>query len=76
LPDAYGHAWVLDGEWDPYYHINWGWNGALDGYFPKGLMDTTQRQLADDIIDSHTQNIPSGAYYWFSWNYRMVTYSL
>jgi hypothetical protein len=76
LPDAHGHAWVLDGEWDPYYHINWGWNGALDGYFPKGLMDTTQRQLADDIIDSHTQNIPSGAYYWFSWNYRMVTYSL
>lgn len=29
-----GHAFVCDGyDGDGYFHINWGWNGAWDGYF-------------------------------------------
>lgn len=29
-----GHAFVLDGYTDAnYFHFNWGWNGAYDGYF-------------------------------------------
>ncbi len=29
-----GHAFVLDGYNDSnYFHFNWGWNGAYDGYF-------------------------------------------
>jgi PKD repeat protein len=33
-PNGYGgHAWVIDGYQGQYYHINWGWDGALNGYF-------------------------------------------
>ena len=29
-----GHFWVLDGYQEPgYFHMNWGWNGAGNGYF-------------------------------------------
>ena len=29
-----GHAFVLDGfDTDGYFHVNWGWGGAYDGYF-------------------------------------------
>lgn len=28
-----GHAFVIDGYLDGYYHFNWGWNGDYDGYF-------------------------------------------
>ena len=29
-----GHAFVFDGfDNDGYYHVNWGWGGAYDGYF-------------------------------------------
>ena len=32
-----GHAFVLDGyNYDGYFHINWGWSGYYDGYFPIG----------------------------------------
>ena len=28
-----GHAFVVDGYADGYFHINWGWSGQYDGYF-------------------------------------------
>lgn len=29
-----GHAWVMDGyQGTDYFHMNWGWGGAFDGYF-------------------------------------------
>lgn len=28
-----GHAFVIDGLKDDLYHINWGWDGALNGYY-------------------------------------------
>lgn len=31
--DDGAHAFVCDGYKDGYYHINWGWSGALDGYY-------------------------------------------
>lgn len=30
---AGGHAFVLDGYADGYFHVNWGWTGDADGYF-------------------------------------------
>jgi len=27
------HAWVIDGYHDGLFHMNWGWNGDLDGYY-------------------------------------------
>lgn len=33
-PDEFGHAFVLDGVDDnDYFHVNWGWGGAFDGFF-------------------------------------------
>ena len=28
-----GHAWVIDGYNGNYFHCNWGWYGAYDGYY-------------------------------------------
>ena len=28
-----GHAWNMDGYQENYYHCNWGWGGAANGYF-------------------------------------------
>lgn len=30
---AGGHAFVIDGYADGYFHVNWGWTGDADGYF-------------------------------------------
>lgn len=39
-PSNEGHAFVLDGmQSNGYVHINWGWNGYSDGYFPISAMD-------------------------------------
>ena len=34
-----GHAFLLDGYKDGYYHINWGWYGYCDGYFKLSEVD-------------------------------------
>lgn len=35
-----GHAFVCDGySSDSYYHINWGWDGYLNGYFRLSALD-------------------------------------
>lgn len=34
-----------------YYHINWGWNGARDGYYFCGTFDTTCGRFKDSNID-------------------------
>lgn len=28
-----GHAFIIDGYRDGYFHLNWGWSGMSDGYF-------------------------------------------
>lgn len=70
-----GHAWVLDGEWGDYYHVNWGWSGACDGYYSKGVFDTSQRKDIDSVVDSNVTVGISGSES-FTWCYRMITYSL
>ncbi len=35
-----GHSFICDGyDGNGYYHINWGWNGGLDGYFVLDVSD-------------------------------------
>lgn len=38
----YGHCFNLDGYDGSFFHVNWGWGGSNDGYFPlDGLRDNT-----------------------------------
>lgn len=57
-----GHAYVVDGyDSDGYYHINWGWGGAYDGYF---LLDVLNPRNNDKTGASSTREgyvISSGA---------------
>lgn len=40
-----GHAFVVDGyRSDGYFHVNWGWGGALDGYFQLTALDPDGEQ--------------------------------
>lgn len=78
---VYGHAWLLDGVWGSYYHINWGWNGAYDGYFTKGTFDPQSLLPYDsehrDSVDEHCSGrYSSDTIEPYTWTYRMVTYSL
>lgn len=43
LKKGYGHCFNLDGyDGNSMYHVNWGWGGQNDGYFPlDGLKDAT-----------------------------------
>ena len=34
-----GHAFVCDGYDNGFFHINWGWNGYLDGYFRLSILN-------------------------------------
>lgn len=73
-----GHAFVLDGDLclpvGQFFHINFGWNGAHDGYYAKGTFDTAQRYSTDNVIDSM---IPSSSdNFNYTWNFRMITYGL
>ena len=38
-----GHMFVCDGyqSSNGYYHINWGWNGQDDGYFPLSALNSS-----------------------------------
>ncbi len=39
---GYGHCFNLDGFDGSFFHVNWGWGGANNGYFPlDGLRDNT-----------------------------------
>ena len=79
-----GHAWVLDGYLlrrengteREYYHINWGWNGARDGYYFCGTFDTTCGRFKDSNIDANTNLDKDGCESNYTWTYRMVTYDL
>lgn len=38
-----GHAYLCDGyDGEGYFHFNWGWNGAYDGYFLLSLLNPTE----------------------------------
>ena len=71
-----GHAWVLDGVWGNYYHINWGWDGACDGYYTKGVFNTTSRASYDSLYDAGTSGLTISEAENYTWAYNFITYSL
>ena len=46
--DVEGHAFVIDGYKSDgnYFHVNWGWGGACDGYFNLFALDANAPQSA------------------------------
>jgi hypothetical protein len=44
------HAWVIDGYKDGLFHMNWGWDGDLDGYYK--ITDLTE----DDFVIKYEWN--------------------
>ena len=65
------HAWVIDGYYAGYYHINWGWLNTNDGYFSAGVFNTSSRAFTASMdskdLSSEVRNYTSG--------YQILTYS-
>lgn len=60
-PQQGGHCWVCDGYQDTaYFHMNWGWSGAYDGYFmldnlnPSGFKFNDGQQSIINIFPPNT----------------------
>lgn len=70
-----GHAWVIDGEWNGYFHCNWGWNGNWDGYYAKHNYFPISSREYFDSTDSGAAN-SSVANSCYDWCFRLVTYNL
>lgn len=72
-----GHAWVLDGVWGNYYHVNWGWIGCMDGYYSKGVFSTANRSSYDVAYDAGTyQMYFNNKVHEYTWAFNLITYSL
>lgn len=69
-----GHAWVLDGEWNGYFHCNWGWNGEWDGYYAKHNYFPIDYREHTDVKDPGTTN--SLGWHCYDWGFSIITYSL
>lgn len=65
-----GHAFLIDGYNDNYYHFNWGWTGSYDGYFlidyllPAGDYHRRHAAIVNIVPDdeNYTYTIPSYPY--------------
>ena len=52
-----GHAFVCDGyDDDNFFHINWGWGGVYDGYFPMGGLDPEASGIGGNSESSYNIN--------------------
>ncbi|WP_299459294.1 C10 family peptidase [uncultured Microscilla sp.] len=62
--DAGGHTWLVDGySDDEYFHMNWGWGGACDGWF--SLNDLTNCfDWTFDINEKIILNTPNAEPIW------------
>ncbi len=70
-----GHAWVIDGEWNGFFHCNWGWGGKWDGFYAKhNYFPINSRAYYEQYIDPGTTD-PSLSGKDYDWNFRMITYS-
>lgn len=70
-----GHAWVIDGEWNGYFHCNWGWAGAADGFYAKhNYFPISSRAYYEQNVDPGT-TISDASTTDYDWNFRMITYS-
>lgn len=72
-----GHAWVVDGEWNGYFHCNWGWGGEWNGFYAKhNYFPISSRSYLDSKDDENdTPDDSSFKNLDFDWNFRLVTYS-
>lgn len=78
-----GHCWLLDGivarsensgiKW--YHHINWGWNGAMDGYYSEHNFNVANRSFSDPVIDGNTSSYGVSDYSNYTWDIWYVTYT-
>lgn len=48
-----GHAFVLDGYDNGYYHVNWGWEGVSDGYFMLSALDPSTQGIGGSTGGYH-----------------------
>lgn len=56
-----GHAFVVDGYKDGYYHVNWGWSGRSDGYFKLSALAPYSQGVGGTSSDySYSQNAVVG----------------
>lgn len=57
-----GHAFVLDGyDASGKVHVNWGWNGSMDGYFDIGSLNTySSQQSLVQVRLPNDPNFPDG----------------
>lgn len=53
--DSGGHAFVLDGYKDGYFHINWGWGGVSDGYFLISALDPSTQGIGGSSAGYNSQ---------------------
>lgn len=52
-----GHAFVLDGyNDDSYFHVNWGWDGSCDGYYPIGGLNPSASGYGGNSTSSYNNN--------------------
>ena len=70
-----GHAWIIDGEWNGYFHCNWGWGGAADGFYAKhNYFPISSRAYYEQSVDSGATIVDASTTD-YDWNFRMITYS-
>jgi hypothetical protein len=66
VPDTMGHAFICDGyQGEDYFHFNWGWSGAYDGYFytddltPGGnYFNLAQELIINAVPDTNLYDYP------------------
>lgn len=46
--ESSGHAFVIDGYKNGYYHVNWGWEGDYDGYYILSVLNPYEEYLDED----------------------------
>lgn len=68
-----GHAWVLDGDWNGYFHCNWGWNGQWDGFYAKHNYFPVDAREYTAYEDPGTTNA-SVANKDYDWDFSIITY--
>ena len=52
-----GHAFVLDGyNDDSYFHVNWGWGGSCDGYYPIGGLNPSTSGYGGNSTSNYNNN--------------------
>ena len=68
-----GHAWVLDGDWNGYFHCNWGWNGKWDGFYAKHNYFPVDAREYTAYEDPGTTD-PVLAQKDYDWDFSIITY--